>query len=30
MEIINNIMWYFDEPKDAINKTTGKKLPKKN
>jgi len=29
MEIINNIVWYFDEPKNAINKTTGKKITKK-
>lgn len=29
MEIINNIVWYFDEPKNAINKNTGKKITKK-
>ena len=29
MEIINNIEWYFDEPKNAINKNTRKKITKK-
>lgn len=29
MEIINNIEWYFNEPKNAKNKNTGKKITKK-
>ena len=29
MEIINNIEWYFDEPKNAKNKDTLKKITKK-
>jgi hypothetical protein len=29
MEIINNIEWYFDEPKNAINRDTRKKIQKK-
>lgn len=29
MEIINNIEWYFNEPKNAINKDTRKKITKK-
>lgn len=29
MEIINNIEWYFDEPKNAINRYTRKKIQKK-
>ena len=28
MEIINNIEWYFNEPKNAKNKNTGKKITK--
>ena len=28
MEIINNIEWYFDDPKNAIYRYTGKKLTK--
>ena len=29
MEIINNIEWYFNEPPNAKNKNTGKKITKK-
>ena len=29
MDIINNIEWYFDEPKNAINRDSGKKITKK-
>jgi hypothetical protein len=28
MEIVNNIEWYFDEPKNAIIRDTGKKISK--
>lgn len=28
MEIINNVEWYFDDPKNAIYRYTGKKLTK--
>jgi len=28
MEIINNIDWYFNEPKNARNKNTGKNITK--
>lgn len=29
MEIINNIEWYFNDPKNAKNRDTGKKITKK-